>query len=275
MLDCGGVNALRLRRPEHDHTDLVLTPGVHAVGRDASGQLALVGIGQPMLAQLCIDRRGIWMQLAAGTRGIHVNGRPVKRMAMLRAGDSVFVEGTELHLLGAEPLPAPDADPPGPFEDGGSADARRVLRGVGGALHGRCYRLDRPATVGRARDCDVRIDEPGLAERHARLVPHADGLVLRDLGSEQGSHVNGHAVRHALLQAGDQLVIDGCRFVVEAPRTAAAGPKDLGPHDSVTDEAGPTPVRTGAGSVRRLPWLLLAALLLSGALSLLLLYGTR
>ncbi len=148
--------------------------------------------------------------------------------------------------------------------------------GSAAPLHGRCYRLDRPATVGRSRDCEVRIDEPGLAERHARLLPHADGLVLRDLGSEQGSHVNGHAVRHALLQAGDQLVFDGCRFVVEAPRTAGlAAPTDIGPHDGATDEDDATPARTGAGSVRRLPWLLLAALLLSGALSLLLLYGTR
>ena len=98
--------------------------------------------------------------------------------------------------------------------------------------------------------------------------------MLRDLGSEQGSQVNGHAVRHAMLRAGDQLTIDGCRFVIEAPRA----PARVGPSEDMADDVSlqaqalaPERVRDSA---RRLPWLLLA-LLLSGALSLLLLYGTR
>ena len=110
VLDCAGVNDLRLRRPDRDLADLVLTPGVHAVGRDGRGDMALVGIGHPMLAQFCIDRRGIWMQLAEGVRGVHVNGRPVRRMAMLRPGDAVFVEGIELVLVGPAPEAAPAQD---------------------------------------------------------------------------------------------------------------------------------------------------------------------
>ena len=269
VLDCAGVNDLRLRRPDRDLSDLVLTPGVHAVGRDSRGDVSLVGIGHPMLAQFCIDRRGIWMQLAEGVRGVHVNGRPVRRMAMLRPGDAVFVEGIELVLVGAPPEPAPDRD------EAAAGDTRLALRGVGGPLHGRCHPIDEAVTIGRARDCEVRIDEPALAERHARLVPCEGGAVLRDLGSEQGSQVNGHAVRHAVLRAGDQLTIDGCRFVIEAPRAPArAGPsEDMADDVSLQAQAlAPERVRDSA---RRLPWLLLAALLLSGALSLLLLYGTR
>ena len=270
VLDCAGVNDLRLRRPDRDLADLVLTPGVHAVGRDGRGEMALVGIGQPMLAQFCIDRRGIWMQLAEGVRGVHVNGRPVRRMAMLRPGDAVFVEGVELVLLG----PAPDAAPA--QDEAATEESRLVLRAVGGPLHGRCHPLEDVVTIGRARDCDVRMDEPALAERHARLVPCEGGAVLRDLGSEQGSHVNGHPVRHALLRAGDQLAIDGYRFVLEAPRAPGRTQASV---DIADEAAGPepdaaTPERL-LDSARRLPWLLLAALLLSGALSLLLLYGTR
>ncbi|MFP7721374.1 FHA domain-containing protein [Lysobacter sp. A3-1-A15] len=264
------MNELRLRRPDRELADLVLPPGVHAVGRDVRGDMALVEAGQPMLAQLCIDRRGIWMQLAEGARGVHVNGRPVRRMAMLRPGDAIFLEGVELVLLGDEPEAAPDDDAPV------DAESRLVLRGVGGPLHGRCHPLEQAVTIGRARDCEVRLDEPGLADRHARLVPCEQGAVLRDLGSEQGSRVNGHAVRHGVLRAGDQLAIEGCRFVLEAPRPAPRNAALAAPgrDPPVLSAEGPAPAGM-VESARRLPWLLLAALLLSGALSLLLLYGTR
>lgn len=269
MLDCAGVNELRLRRPDRDLPDLVLKPGVHAVGRDARGEVALVGIGQAMLAQFCIDRRGIWMQLGEGVRGVHVNGRPVRRMAMLRPGDAVFVEGVELLLLGPEPGDAP------PHDEAIPEESRLVLRAVGGPLHGRCHALDGAVTIGRARDCAVRIDDPALAERHARLVPCEGGAVLRDLGSEQGSRVNGHDVRHARLRAGDQLAIDGCRFVLEAPRSGATAAPAAGPDDAASEGPPAAAPERVVDSARRLPWLLLAALLMSGALSLLLLYGTR
>lgn len=39
------------------------------------------------LLQLCNDRRGIWLTVAILL--VHVNGRPVLQLAMLRAGDSV------------------------------------------------------------------------------------------------------------------------------------------------------------------------------------------
>jgi len=151
-----------------------------------------------------------------------------------------------------------------------------VLRGVGGAHHGRSITLDQPRLVGRLAECDIRIDEPSFADRHARLEPHPEGVALRDMGSVDGSMVNGWPVRHALLLPGDQVVFDAHhRFVVEAPRHA---------HDPV-EPAEPAKTDEAAGddrvasklpsSVRRVPWLLLAALFLATALSLLLLYGAR
>ena len=68
--------------------------------RQPSGVLG-IGDGLPgvLLAQVCLDRRGLWLQVPAGARGVHINGRPVQRMAMLRAGDAVYVDGVELRVL--------------------------------------------------------------------------------------------------------------------------------------------------------------------------------
>lgn len=273
VLDCRGVDALRLRFQNRERDDLVLTPGVHAIGHAADGRPCLVDHPDDALVQFCIDRRGTWLQLRDSAPGLHVNGRPVRRMAMLRAGDSVHIDGIELTLLGADPRPMPRSVP-----DVGAMDSRVVLRGVGGLHHGRCYSLDQSREIGRLPECAIRVDEPTFAERHARLEPHQDGVVLRDLGSANGTVVNGHPVRDALLRPGDQIAFGAQhRFVLESPLSgtpvaAAKLPMDEEIEFRPPRQPEPSPI---GSSMRRMPWLLLAALLLAGALTLLLLYGVR
>ena len=273
------MTALRLRFPNRQQPDLVLGPGVHAIGRDVVDRPVIVDDPGQAIAQFCVDRRGVWLQVREGTRGLHVNGRPVRRVAMLRAGDAVFVDGNEWLLLGDTPPSAPNesrpGDPrPGPGEQ--NPDPRMVLRGLGGPHHGRSVTLDQARQVGRLPECDIRIDDAAFADRHARLEPHAEGVVLRDLGSHDGSAVNGWPVRSALLRPGDQVVFDTQRFVVEAP--------NRGGSSSASRSASPMPCEDPVQSVpetkpgssaRRVPWLLLAALFLAAAVSLLLIYGAR
>jgi len=265
---------LRLRFPNRQQPDLVLGPGVHSIGRDPADRPVMVDDPAQAIAQFCVDRRGVWLQLREGARGLHVNGRPVRRMAMLRAGDAVFVDGNEWLLLGDTPPSAPAEARPASSDPG--ADPRMVLRGIGGPHHGRSITLDQPRLVGRLPECDIRIDDPAFADRHARLEPHAEGLVLRDLGSHEGSLVNGWPVRSALLRAGDQVVFDTQRFLVEAPSRGTPGePQKPAQPAPVEAPAAPAGESKSASSIRRVPWLLLAALFLAAALSLLLLYGAR
>ena len=266
---------LRLRFPNRQQQDLVLGPGVHAIGRDLVDRPVIVDDPAQAIAQFCVDRRGVWLQVREGTRGLHVNGRPVRRMAALRAGDAVFVDGNEWLLLGDTPPSAPTESRPS--QDDAGSDPRMVLRGIGGPHHGRSITLDQPRSVGRLPECDIRIDDAAFADRHARLEPHPEGVVLRDLGSHEGSVVNGWPVRNALLRPGDQVVFDTQRFLVEAPNRAGNGEARNSVQPMPSDDvAAPVDVaKRSSSSARRVPWLLLAALFLAAALSLLLLYGAR
>lgn len=274
MLDSCRVNPLRLRFPNRQQPDLVLGPGVHAIGRDDLDRPVIVGDAGAAFVQFRVDSRGLWLRVREGEHGLHVNGRPVRRTTLLRAGDAIFVDGNEWLLLGGTPPSAP-SEASSPVQEP-AGDPRVVLRGLGGRHHGRSVTLDRPRLVGRLPECDIRIDDAAFADRHARLEPHAEGAVLRDLGSHEGSVVNGWPVRHALLRPGDQVVFDSHRFLVEAPRPGAASGVRA-PAPQRTDEAAPAPSGNDQvlSSVRRVPWLLLAALFLAGSLSLLLLYGAR
>jgi pSer/pThr/pTyr-binding forkhead associated (FHA) protein len=260
---------LRLHFSNQQQPDVALDPGVHRLVRQANGRLGLGDAAQgALLAQFCMDRRGLWLQVANGARGIHVNGRPVQRMAMLRAGDAVYADGVEL-VVQAERVAANMEMEPGDQ----AQDPRVLLRGVGGQHHGRSFTLSVPRLVGSAREADIRIDDPSFPARHARLERRGQWVVLKPLGAGEGSLVNGIPVREAVLRAGDQVVFDGRhRFVVEFPGSGpSAGFEPLrGEPEPVAEVSGPVPAR-GV----RAPWLLLAALLLGAGLSALLWFGAR
>lgn len=263
---------LKLRFPGNDPSELPLDAGMHAIAFDPGrGDATLQANASAAAVHFCVDRRGVWLTVGEGARGVHVNGRPVQRLAMLRSGDVVYVDGREIVLASAnrpEPLPVAIRNTP----SDGSGDVRTVLRGVGGHYHGRSFTLERPRLIGRAAEADIRIDDPGIAERHARIECHGDAVVLRDLDSAKGSLLNGIPVRDALLRPGDQLVFDAHhRFVLESPRAAMSPEPDI---DAQAYDPPPADARAALHeSARRLPWLLLAALMIAGALSALLLFG--
>ena len=77
-----------------------------------------------------------------------------------------------------------------------------------GALAGMRWPLSRePVTLGRAPDCDLVLPERQISRYHVRIEWDADGYVLRDLGSKNGTFVNGERVRGQLyrLRDGDEI----------------------------------------------------------------------
>lgn len=269
------VRDLQVHFSHRQQPDYPLVAGTHRLARRADGSLGLVAEepAQPPLARFSLDRLGLWLRVAEGVRSIHVNGRPIRRLALLRAGDALHVDGEELLLRGR--ISPVTQLPPAEHAAAGDDDGL-LLRGVGGPHHGRCFALRDNCLVGSASQADIVIDDPVFAARHACIERHGEKVLLRDLGSEEGSAVNGVRVRHCWLHDGDQLVFDARhRFVLELPRTTLP-PRATSDEPAATtaigsaDRRDPTVVK-----VARWPWLLLSALLLAGLLSALLWYGAR
>jgi pSer/pThr/pTyr-binding forkhead associated (FHA) protein len=68
--------------------------------------------------------------------------------------------------------------------------------------------------VGRQEDCDLRLDHKSVSKMHCVLVK-TDGLILlRDLGSTNGTRVNGTRVRRAALLPNDKLSVANFHYKV-------------------------------------------------------------
>jgi hypothetical protein len=66
--------------------------------------------------------------------------------------------------------------------------------------------LDKPVTViGRANECELRLDDPGVSRRHAEVRVSGSEAEIIDLGSTNGIRVNGRAVPSARLVDGDRI----------------------------------------------------------------------
>jgi hypothetical protein len=62
------------------------------------------------------------------------------------------------------------------------------------------------ASVGRSRQCDVLLDEPNVSRRHAEIRPRGGSWVLTDLGSTNGSRLNGRKLDGSeVLKPGDEI----------------------------------------------------------------------
>lgn len=73
-------------------------------------------------------------------------------------------------------------------------DGRRVVVGPAGA------------TLGRGRQCDIILSDPNVSRQHAEIRPRGGSWVLTDLGSTNGSQINGRRVEGPeVLKPGDEI----------------------------------------------------------------------
>ncbi|MEV6216355.1 FHA domain-containing protein [Nocardia sp. NPDC051833] len=69
-------------------------------------------------------------------------------------------------------------------------------------------------SIGRTSDNQIVVNDPLASRKHARLVSSGEGLVIEDLGSANGTFVNGHRQQRTVLRERDIVTIGNIDFVV-------------------------------------------------------------
>jgi hypothetical protein len=76
-----------------------------------------------------------------------------------------------------------------------------------------------PVRIGRLPGCDIVVADPNVSRRHAEVRRTDDGLggyLVADLGSTNGTRVNGIAIQSQRLEHGDEITVGGTRIRYEA-----------------------------------------------------------
>lgn len=96
------------------------------------------------------------------------------------------------------------------------------LQAVGNWLDGQVFTLGNRTVIGRDNSCDITIPGSHLSRRHAEFLVAGHSLFIRDLGSANGSFVNGKRIQETSLKNGDLIKLDLLSFRIIAPSAAAA-----------------------------------------------------
>lgn len=72
-----------------------------------------------------------------------------------------------------------------------------------------------PLLIGRAPECDLELADSTVSRRHAEIVRDGDAWFVRDLGSSNGTKVNGQGVTDQMLRDGDEIRLGAATFRFE------------------------------------------------------------
>ncbi|MGE0527828.1 MAG: FHA domain-containing protein, partial [Bdellovibrionales bacterium] len=99
-----------------------------------------------------------------------------------------------------------------------------ILRFLNGPLAGQVLPLKKsPIVLGRAPNCDIKIPSGSVSKEHTRLELFDDKLIVSDMGSRNGTFVNGVQVRSSKVRPGDKINMHDILFEVQKmPDTWAA-----------------------------------------------------
>lgn len=94
---------------------------------------------------------------------------------------------------------------------------------------------ERPLSFGRGITVDVRLDDEGLSRRHFVVLREGEDYVIKDLGSRNGTWVDGERAACARLEEDDRILAGRTqfRFSKQGPPAANGFPSGSGPHGTV------------------------------------------
>ena len=95
-------------------------------------------------------------------------------------------------------------------------------------------------TIGRTRECDLCLTDLSVSRMHALLVRREDGWVLSDLGSHNGTRLNGWLVREPVtVHPGDRVEFGSMAFIIQPEPPAPAPPAEEEEEEEPRPRPGP------------------------------------
>jgi len=234
-----------------------------SIGRDAANTLVIEGEAKSSRRHCQVvpmSGGGYEVVDLKSTNGTRVNGDAIERRR-LRPGDTIEVGLTKIRFVDESAAAA---------TGGGGAPGECYLEITAGDAKGQRVALTAARTTfGRRETNTVVLKDKMASGHHAEISRDLNGFTLRDLGSTNGTLVNGEPVTETLLSHGSRLRIGNARYVFKDPSMSdvdvAAGGDDEDAGWGMMGELDLEKVKSGGGAGGLLAALALLAALGAGA----------
>lgn len=214
---------MKLVFPGGEHSPVDLVEGKTTIGSDPGCGVVVTGSGvAPHHCEIVLSG-GAALARALDSAPTVLNGRQIEGETAVNEGDLLLFGrvGCQLNASDRKPAAAAPAPRPAPEDDGRTrvrtALPRFLLRGVSGATFGKTFAVTDNAVIGRQPDCDIPVPSEEVSRNHARLKITPDGVRVEDMGSANGTYINGKRIESGLLKPGEELRLDTVRFLLVTP----------------------------------------------------------
>jgi len=206
---------LKLRFKNNKHNAVWLVEPKVSVGRSAGNDLVVddPDVGDHHI-EILVKHENLTLVNTSGSDKVSVNGQPVEKSAPLNIDDVVTVGDTALQVVDPKLEQRPNKPAPKPTEERKTGWA---LKANSAALGNRVYQLKAMTLVGRSNECDITLAAAHLSRRHVQLSVQDGLLFAKDLGSANGTYLNGERITEARVRRGDELRFDTLSFGVIGP----------------------------------------------------------
>ena len=210
---------LKIRYKNNKYNSVWLVEPMISIGRSATNDLV---IDNPAVAdrhiEVHVSHETLTLKNLDPLKPVKVNATEVTGGCTLKEDDEITIGGVSLVVID------PKRESKVVLPEAVNATQLRAVVSSGwaikanhAALANRVFPLKDVTVIGRATECDISLTASHLSRRHAQLQIVDGALFVKDLGSANGTFLNGKQVMEARVKRGDELRFDSLIFGVMGP----------------------------------------------------------
>lgn len=206
------------------------------IGRDKTNNLVINDEGISVFhAELQQEEGKLFLRDTGSVNGTFLNGEPVTKRIEVKVGDTIRLHLVELQVIDPTKAPPEPVTPP-VRRDMPKAAPLWQVKAMTGVISGRMFPIEGTNVIGRDPHCEIVVGGAHVSRRHAEFLIRNNVLWVKDLGSSNGSFVNGKRHEELALKNGDEVKFDAMIFKVVGPTEPVA-------HSDFEEEAERTQFR--------------------------------
>lgn len=217
---------LKLQFTDNRQSSFWIVDEEFGIGREAKNQLVIKDDQvQPFHAKIKQKNHRVFIEPVDGSK-VLINGLAITEQTEVMLGDAIGIDQIELTLIDPTRQPKIPAATTSKSKPSMKAvtDVKWQIKAMTGPLAGKLMNVDGLKRIGRDPTSEIVVSGGHVSRRHAELILRDEQLWIRDLGSSNGTYVNGKKTHEQPLYLGDEVKVDAVVFRVVQGLSPKAAP---------------------------------------------------